>query len=141
MKALVFVLSLISIVCCSMAIISNDQQKTCEFKCPDVWKPLCASNGEDYQRFSNSCYLSMANCKSSKTYTVVGLNMCNKTPAPFTTAVPRIVPVKTLILTTTTPKSVSSAKTEPPKIAPSTTATPTTETPTTSSPTKSIRKS
>lgn len=108
MKSLIVVL--LAFVSCTLAVVVNGQTEKdpCDLRCHErkEYKPICGFNGKSYQRFANSCYLSIANCKNPNTYTVVSLQLCDKTtvaPAQAPTRLPVIIRPTTSLPSTTTP--------------------------------------
>ncbi|KAE9269532.1 hypothetical protein PF008_g30839 [Phytophthora fragariae] len=63
--------------------VSDDK---CSFGCPDVYEPVCGSDGETY---SNKCYLRLASCKSDKEINQRSDGKCAATPATLETPSPK----------------------------------------------------
>ncbi|XP_055915387.1 vasotab-like [Eupeodes corollae] len=76
MKFLIFVLFALA---CLLAV-SNAQKKKCDRICTQQIQPCCATNnrGRTYRRFSNSCYLAIANCQTNNSYKRVDLSRCQR---------------------------------------------------------------
>ncbi|KAF4033461.1 Kazal-type serine protease inhibitor domain [Phytophthora infestans] len=74
-------LALIAVAVASSAAVDDK----CSFGCPDVYEPVCGSNGKTY---SNSCYLRLESCQNNNEITKAGNRECASTPTSSTTPSP-----------------------------------------------------